>query len=413
MILAQRVATIILTLALALAVCVGAWWMVTRPKSSTTDAKPAPAANVSNTVKEADLDTIELTPQAEQRLGVTVSPVRQETIPRQRIYGGEVMIPVGRTILVAAPLGGLITEPMGGLPKVGAAVTKGHAVLRLSPLLTPDSRANLAAALTDAEGLVNNAATQKDLAKIALDRALRVMKQGAGSQRQVDEADAAYDVAGKTLEAVTARFTVLTKVLGEIDKGTASPMAIEAPESGILRALSVLPGQTVPAGAALFEVIDLKKVWIRVPLPVSDVNGLNRTAVATIAPLTGTARENQSASPVVAPPTANPLSGTIDAYYELPNPDMKYVPGQRVGATLALNEQGPGLILPWSAIVIDIHGNTWVYEKTGERRYARRRVEVLATHGADAVLNRGPAAGTNIVTAGAMELFGAETGFVK
>ncbi|CAN5637259.1 hypothetical protein BH11PLA2_BH11PLA2_44800 [soil metagenome] len=413
MMLVQRFATILLTLAIALAVAAGAWWLVTRPKTPSADTKPAPAANVAKPVKEDDLDTIELSPQAEQRLGLTVGMIRQDSVPRQRLYGGEVVIPAGRTILVAAPLGGVVSAPASGLPNVGATVTKGQAILQLSPLLTPDSRANLAASMTDAQGQVNNAEAQRTLAKIALERAERVLKEGAGSQRQVDESKAAFDVAGKTFDAVTARLDVLKKVLGEIDRGTASAIAIDAPQAGILRALSVQPGQTVPLGAALYEIVDLAKVWIRVPLPVTDVGTLNRTMPATIAPLSGTIRDGTSAAPVVAPPSANPLSGTIDAYFELPNPDLKYVPGQRVGATLLLNEQGIGLLVPWSAIVIDIHGSTWVFVKTGEHRYARRRVEVLATRGPDAVLSRGPASGVSVVTAGAMELFGAETGFVK
>lgn len=410
---AQRFAKLVLTLATAVAVAAGAWWLVTRPKPPSGDAKPAPAASVAKTVKEDDLDTIELSPQAEQRLGLAVGAIRQVPFARQRLYGGEVMIPAGRTVLVAAPLGGIIGAPAAGLPTVGAAVTKGQAILQFSPLLTPDSRANLAATLTDAQGQVNNATAQKNLAQIALDRAERVLKEGAGSQRQVDEAKAASEVAIKTLDAMTARFTVLTKVLGEIDKGTASAIAIEAPQAGILRALSVLPGQTVPLGAALFEVVDLTQVWIRVPLPVADLGSLNRSAAATIAPLSGTVREAVLANSVTAPPSANPLAGTVDAYFELPNTGMKYVPGQRVGASLALNDQGSSLFVPWSAIVVDIHGSTWVFVKVGERRYARRRVEVLTTQGTDAVLSRGPAANALVVTAGAMELFGAETGFVK
>jgi cobalt-zinc-cadmium efflux system membrane fusion protein len=64
-------------------------------------------------------------------------------------------------------------------------------------------------------------------------------------------------------------------------------------------------------------------------------------------------------------------------------------------------------------VVFDIHGGTWVYEQLGEYRYARRRVVIGHSVGADAVLASGPATGTNVVSAGAQELFGAETGFVK
>lgn len=54
-----------------------------------------------------------------------------------------------------------------------------------------------------------------------------------------------------------------------------------------------------------------------------------------------------------------------------------------------------------------------MYERIGPRRYVRRRVAVSHTAGTDAVLAGGPPVGTTVVTAGAQQLFGAETGFVK
>ena len=82
--------------------------------------------------------------------------------------------------------------------------------------------------------------------------------------------------------------------------------------------------------------------------------------------------------------------------------------------------------MPWSAVVYDIHGGTWVYEQIGERTrtFVRRRVDVEYVVGDTAVLAHGgtagnrvvataPPAGTLVVVAGAAELFGTETGFTK
>jgi hypothetical protein len=54
-----------------------------------------------------------------------------------------------------------------------------------------------------------------------------------------------------------------------------------------------------------------------------------------------------------------------------------------------------------------------VYEKTGDRSYTRRRVVVRYVAADTAVLESGPPPGTTVVTAGAAELFGTETGFSK
>lgn len=222
------------------------------------------------------------------------------------------------------------------------------------------------------------------------------------------------DIATKALGAATARRDLLNKVVGQAESGTTAPVPVDAPDDGELRAVSALPGQTVPAGAALFEVVNLDRVWVRVPVYVGDLPDLDPAAPAAIGPLTARPGDpTRPASPVAAPPAANPAAGTADRFYALDNRETKYAPGQRVGATLTLKGPGDALTVPWPAVVYDIHGGGWVYEKTGDRAYARRRVVVRYVVGDTAVLASGPAPGTPVVTAGAAELFGTETGFSK
>lgn len=410
----QRLAGVALTLALAVVVAAGAWWLVTNKPVTPKAEKPPGPANVAKVVKEDDLNTVVLTDEAEKRIGLTLAAVESKPVRRVRVYGGEVTVPVGRTILVAAPLGGTLKAPMGGVPRAGTSVKTGQPVFQLTPLLTPDGRATLSAALADANGQVNTAKASFDLADIALKRAERVLKEGAGSQRQVDEARAAFDVAKRTLDAATARQTILNKVVGDAEGVTAAPIQIAAPEDGILRVVSALPGQTVPSGATLFEVVDLSNVWVRVPLPVGDLDSIDRAEPAQVGKLSDPPGTRlPSAKPVIAPPSANPLAATIDLFFELPNPEGKLHPGQRLGVTIPLSDSNQSLTVPWSAVIFDVHGGTWIYAQTAPRTYTRKRVVVLYTAGADAVLAAGPTAGTRVVAHGGQELFGAETGFIK
>jgi cobalt-zinc-cadmium efflux system membrane fusion protein len=410
----QGIATALLTLACALATAAGAWWLVTNKPVAVATEKPHSSATVDKVVKEDDLNTITLTEEAAQRIGLTVASVETKSVRRVRVYGGEVTVPAGRTILVSSPLMGVVKVAPTGDVKAGQSVKAGDVVFQLTPLLTPDGRATLSASLADTEGQVNNAKTQVQLATIAFERAKRVHKEGAGSQRQVDEAEAAFNLAAKTLDATIARQNILKKVVGNAEAGTAAPIPIEAPEDGILRTVSVRPGQTVPSGAALFEVIDVSTTWLRVPLPVGDLDDIDRTAAAEAGQLSAPAGSIlQTIKPVDAPPSANPLSATVDLFYELPNPDGKFIPGQRLGVSVPLNDNESSLTVPWSAVVFDMHGGTWVYEQLEPRRFNRRRVVVAYTSGSDAVLASGPPAGATVVTTGVQELFGAETGFVK
>jgi len=226
------------------------------------------------------------------------------------------------------------------------------------------------------------------------------------------------EVAKQLLAAAIARRDLLAKVLGELESGSASPIALDPPANGVLRNVSALPGQTVPAGAPLFEVVNLDTVWVRVPVYVGDRDELDATAPAAVGSLSSRVGDvTRPAAVVSAPPTANPVSGTVDLFYSVSNSaagdGTPYSPGQRVSVSVALKEPADSLTIPWSAIVYDYHGGAWVYVKGADHAYSRVRVLVRYISGETAVLAEGPAPGKEVVIAGAAELFGTETGFSK
>lgn len=416
---------IFFTLALVGAGAAG-WWIFMAPKTASVAEKPTPPAKVGQILKEEAINTITLTPQAMARLGLKTAPVARKATPRSRIYGGETTLPPGRSIFVAAPLGGLLQEADGGTPTPGSVVRKGQEILRLLPLLSPEARTTLAQARVEADNQVSAAETQVEAARVAVDRARRLLADQAGSQRNVDETRAQFELAEKSLGAAKARRDLLARVAGEAERGTAAPLPIVASESGLLRTVSALPGQSVPAGGALFEIVDLSRVWIRTPVFVGDLAELAPGEAAQVGALTAKPGAPQrTALPVAAPPTANAATATVDLFHELDNREAKLAPGERVAVALRLRGEATSLTAPWSAVVHDIHGGTWVYEQTGPAAFTRRRVRVREALGGLAILEsgpeaglavllpQGPDAGAPVVSAGAAELFGTEVGFSK
>ena len=80
-----------------------------------------------------------------------------------------------------------------------------------------------------------------------------------------------------------------------------------------------------------------------------------------------------------------------------------------VAVPLVTSEEA--LVVPWSAVVYDIDGGTWVYTVVDAARLRPPPGRGAPRDAADlAVLARGPAAGHQVVTAGAAELFGTEFG---
>jgi membrane fusion protein, heavy metal efflux system len=390
------------------------WWVL---NLSPAGAKKAAAAllpaSVPKVFKEDQANVVTLTAEAVKSEKIQTAKVERKPMRQSRVYGGEVMVPAGQTILVTAPVGGSLSAPKGGVPKPGVIVKKGDVIFTLAPLLTPEGRVSLATAKVDAEGQVESAQATYDGTKLALDRAKRLLRSEAGSRRAVEETQAAHDVAKKVLDAATARRAMLQKVAAHPDKETASPLTIEAPDTGVLRNVSASPGQNVHGGASLFEVIHLERVWVRVPVYVGEVGSIDADAPASVFALNSRpGTSGQTAEPTKAPPSANASAGTVDLFYAMKN-EPSYSPGQRIGVGLTLKGESDSLTVPWAAVLFDVYGGAWVYERTGERTFARQRVVVQFVRDGTAVLRSGPKVGTTVVTAGPAELFGAETGFSK
>lgn len=402
--------------------------------------KPAPAksastpppAKVDRLPDETDINRITLTVKAIERLGIATVRVELRSLPRRIMAAGDVMTMPGNTIVVAAPTAGTLAEPQNGaIPRPGARVEAGQALFSFLPFLSPErdlptpvervqmanARVGLVSSQIVAAGDVKRAQAEVDGAEVALRRAMQLLADKAGSARAVDDAKASRTLAEKQLEAAEARKRVLDSLSLAVEAGELKPIPITAPSSGILMNLSAAKGQTVTAGSVLFEIVDLDRVWVRVGVYVGQLPELDERAPAIITDLRGNptharqaAPEVRLANPVPALPSADPKSATVDLYYALDNTDRSLRPGERVGVSIAQKHKSESPVVPWAAVLHDIHGDTWVYERTAPSEFRRRRIMVRFIDRGFAALAHGPDLGAEIVVAGAAELFGTEFG---
>lgn len=73
--------------------------------------------------------------------------------------------------------------------------------------------------------------------------------------------------------------------------------------------------------------------------------------------------------------------------------------------------EGSSLLVPAEAVYLDADGSSWVYTNPEPLVYVRETVELVRETGDLAYLSAGPLPGTEVVTVGIPELYGAETGF--
>jgi multidrug efflux system membrane fusion protein len=272
--------------------------------------------------------------------------LRLKTVPVDKRVVPHVRIFSGEVVL---PLG---MEGQAVAPVLGGTLEE---VLRMADLQTA------------ADGRILQARVEISAAKIALDRAESMVKAEAGSLRAVDEAKAALELAEAALTTAQAQRDLL-----------GAPVGQDGP----------------------------RRRWVRAAIYSAEAAMLDEQAPARMRKMHAAA--GYEAKPVKGPPTANAATTTIDWYYELPL-DASLRAGERIVMEIpALDHADEHLVIPFSAVLHDIHGGQWVYERTAEHTFTRRRVQVARVAGADAVLSSGPAAGTLIVTDGSAELFGTE-----
>ncbi|HEX4999676.1 MAG TPA: efflux RND transporter periplasmic adaptor subunit [Terriglobia bacterium] len=187
-------------------------------------------------------------------------------------------------------------------------------------------------------------------------------------------------------------------------------LVARAPRSGVLWNVFVAAGQEVSAGTALAEVVDLSSIWIKVPVYAGDARALSSSTPATIQAINGSGQTWQAHPAPEAPASGDPASSTVHLFYGLSNPGTRFKPGEKVLATITVSGIRSWIEVPWSSVVFDTNGGTWLYESLGERRYARRRVDLDHAASGTAYLTEGIAEGIPVVVQGAAELWGFEFG---
>lgn len=377
-------------------------------KKTASKEQTPPPAEVTHAVKEKDLATVRLTEQAETRLGIETALAEVRTLQKTRTWGGEVVPVSGQSVAVTAPLAGTFLA----LDNT-TAFRGGHTVVQGQPV----GRLLLALAAQDMFGVQQEVALRQaelGLAQSQMARARQLLEDKAGSQRQLEEAEAKLAGAEVAMDVAKARLALLEMGEGNATGEGLPAMLVKSPVEGIVQALHVAPGQAVTGGTVLMEITSLDPMWIKVPVYVGDLDAVDRAQAArvhSLADFTGT--QALSAEPVAAPLGADAQASTVDLHYQMANGDRAYRPGQKVSVTLTLKGAEENLVVPYSSILYDMHGNTWVYLNTEPQVYVRQRVELRYVMDALAILSRGPARGAKVVKAGAAELFGTEFGVGK
>ncbi len=362
-------------------------------------------ATLTNQVQENMLTTVSLSSEAEERLGIETSIVEHKMIPKTIKTGGEIMALPGQEVKVTAPVTGTVLGPQGrNLLPAGSFVRKGQEVMRLL-LMPPEGD------LLSAQEEVRVKEVEYEVMISKMKRADQLLSERAISEKSYEETQAELARTQAALNAARGRLNLLNNTNLDSVARNLSTLSLNAPLNGVIQNIFVTPDQTIPASTVMFEIARIDPVWIRVPVYIGYLSKIDRQKEATIIPM---GIENDTiiyyAKPVQGPPLSDLNNASSDLYYEMENRNGTFRIGEKVSVILTQKSSEESLVIPWSSILYDMYGGSWVYIRTAPHIYSRCRVEVSHITDHLAVLTRGVQPNDEVVIAGNAEIFGVEFG---
>jgi RND family efflux transporter MFP subunit len=208
--------------------------------------------------------------------------------------------------------------------------------------------------------------------------------------------------AAKLQEAATAAATARARLDGlrnarvAATQAQARPIAVTAPMTGAVSALSVQVGALVNKGDVLAHIVREGPIWIDVSVPPDDPIGAQYEVTTPSGPITAR---------LLASGRVTEVDGTRHDRLVVGAPQSTALrPGSSVSVQVARGT-ARGVVLPESALVPGVESDT-VFVETSAGVFTARPVRVAARYGGKMRLASGLTPGDRVVTQGAMALQG-------
>ncbi len=300
---------------------------------------------------------------------------------------GEISPVAGRSAEIVAPVAGRV-RTSGAAPYVGLRVKRGDPLLSLLPLSGDAAGAEASAARAGS----TLALAEKDLA-----RAEELHRAAVYSQKQLDVARSARDVAASDLHAAEAQRGAWS------GSGGGAALEIRSPLDGVVAFAEVAPGALVNAGSRLLSIVDPARVWLYCHVTDTDAPKVEGSPGATFTVPGIDAPFHVEGGLVAVGAAVDPDTRTVPVIFELDNDAGTLKPGMFAKVTVHTAATVEGVVIPEAAIVDD-GGRPTVYVMEGGESFFARRVKLGARADGLVQVLDGVAAGERVVSRGAYEI---------
>jgi len=309
-------------------------------------------------------------PKAAQRIFAVRTIVTESAVHRRTTeLPGRVIPDPNASGFVQAAIGGRLSPPQGGFPRLGTPVAAGD----ILAYVTPPMQAIDVSDMRQKQGELDQ---QISIAERKLARYETLAPSGAVARSQLE--DSRSEVAG------------LKERRAMLDKSRREPEALIAPVSGVVADGSAVAGQIAQPNAIVFHIIDPQKLWIEALSfeVIPDVQGaFAKTASGKTFNVSyrgsGFADRSQS----------------IPVHFAIEGGDLSGLrAGQFVSVMVRTEAERPGIAIPRSALVRAANGQDIVFEHVAAELFVPRTVRIAPLDGERVLVSAGLEAGERIVT---------------
>ena len=382
------------------------------PSLASKDADADAAKNVTAAKADKDApdkedkeDVIELSAEAQRRIGVTVAPAEEAPLAIPLQVTGSVQPNDSRLGHVRPLARGRVGDV---LVKVGDHVSTGQSLATFDNIEAGEliSQYNTAhAELARLRAQLATLTRQVERSQKLVDIGAAPQKEyeaNLGEQHQLDESIRGQESTLAGMEARLRRFGVTDPTAADRPAAT----AIRAPFAGVVTKVNAGPGDVADSATELFTVADLARVYVQAQVYEKDLGRVVQGQPASIR-VDAYPDERFTGRIVSIGDTIDPQTRTATVRCEVANPKGRLKLDMFASVDLPTAVSKKALVVPSDAVQT-FEGRTVVFVKSTPSTFVARSVERGRTAGALTEITRGLKTGELVVTRGAFQVKSAQ-----
>ena len=307
---------------------------------------------------------------------IRTAPVVMSSLPQTLRVLGRTRVKPDREAVLTSVAEGRLVAAESAPPTLGDRVRKGQVLALVEEVIPAADLIPIISERARVAGEVDEAAAEVVRAQRDYERLTSV--RGAVTEREIDSARAALDVATARLEGVRGQLAQLEQATADAAQGVRKRPVV-APIDGMIAESHATLGENVTPDKALYRIVDLSEVLVEADVFENDVAAVLEAEEARLQ-VEAFGGEAFPARLVSRGTTVDPETRALHVLFAVDNGDERLFAGMFGQVFIDKGEAVSGLAVPRGAVV-DAEGRSLVYVKVSGEVFMPVAVRILVRAG--------------------------------